>query len=34
MKIAQEEVFGPVMTIIKVPGNSDEQCIKMVNSCK
>lgn len=34
MKIAQEEVFGPVMTIIKVPGNSDEACIKMINSCK
>ncbi|CAM9362975.1 unnamed protein product [Hapterophycus canaliculatus] len=34
MKIAQEEVFGPVMTIIKVPGDSDETCIKMVNSCK
>ena len=34
MKIAQEEVFGPVMTIIKVPGNSDEACIRMVNSSK
>lgn len=34
MKIAQEEVFGPVMTIIKVPGNSDERCIRMVNDCK
>lgn len=34
MKIAQEEVFGPVMTIIKVPGNSDERCIEMVNTCK
>eukprot|EP00904_Undaria_pinnatifida_P006431 jgi/Undpi1/2918/HiC_scaffold_14.g06295.m1 len=34
MKIAQEEVFGPVMTIIKVPGNSDEACVRMVNSSK
>lgn len=34
MKIAQEEVFGPVMTIIKVPRNSDEECIRMVNSSK
>lgn len=34
MKIAQEEVFGPVMTIIKVPGDSDERCIEMVNDCK
>lgn len=34
MKIAQEEVFGPVMTIIKVPDNSDETCVKMINSSK
>ncbi|CAB1116703.1 ALDH [Ectocarpus sp. CCAP 1310/34] len=34
MKIAQEEVFGPVMSIIKVPGDSDEACIKMINSSK
>ena len=34
MKIFQEELFGPVMTIIKVPKNSDEECLKMVNgSC-
>lgn len=34
MKIAEEEVFGPVMTIIKVPDNSDETCVKMINSSK
>lgn len=32
MRIFQEEVFGPVMTIIKVAKNSDEECVKMVNS--
>jgi delta 1-pyrroline-5-carboxylate dehydrogenase len=27
-------LFGPVMTVIKVPKNSDEECLKMVNgSC-
>lgn len=34
MKIAREELFGPVMTIIKVPGNSDEKCIELINDCK
>ncbi|CAM9454382.1 unnamed protein product [Ascophyllum nodosum] len=34
MKIAQEEVFGPVMTVIKVPGDSDETCLRMINSSK
>jgi delta 1-pyrroline-5-carboxylate dehydrogenase len=33
MKIFHEEVFGPVMTIIKVPNDSDEDCIRMVNDC-
>lgn len=33
MKIAQEEVFGPVMTIIKVPKDDDAMCLKMVNEC-
>lgn len=32
MRIANEEVFGPVMTIIRVPDNSDEAAIKMANS--
>ena len=32
MKIFQQEVFGPVMTIVKVPKDSDEECIKLVNS--
>jgi acyl-CoA reductase-like NAD-dependent aldehyde dehydrogenase len=32
MRIFQEELFGPVMTIIKVPDNSDAKCLEMVNS--
>ena len=32
MRIFQEELFGPVMTVIKVPKNSDEKCLEMVNS--
>jgi acyl-CoA reductase-like NAD-dependent aldehyde dehydrogenase len=31
MKIAQEEVFGPVMTVMRVPDDSDEACLEMVN---
>lgn len=33
MRICQEEVFGPIMCVVKVPGNSDEKCIELVNSC-
>lgn len=32
MRIFQEELFGPVMTVIKVADNNDEECVKMVNS--
>ncbi|CAB9527235.1 Aldehyde dehydrogenase [Seminavis robusta] len=32
MRIFQEELFGPVMTVIKVPDNDDAECLKMVNS--
>jgi len=31
MKIFHTEVFGPVMTIIKVPGNDDDECVRLVN---
>ena len=34
MKIFHEEVFGPVMSIIVVPNDSDEECIKLVNECQ
>ncbi|CAN0492253.1 unnamed protein product, partial [Discosporangium mesarthrocarpum] len=34
MRIAQEEVFGPVMTIIKVPDNSDSTCVDMINASR
>jgi acyl-CoA reductase-like NAD-dependent aldehyde dehydrogenase len=34
MRIYQEEVFGPVMTLIKVPYDSDELCIQLINDSK
>jgi acyl-CoA reductase-like NAD-dependent aldehyde dehydrogenase len=33
MRIFHEELFGPVMCIIKVPSNDDEKCIHMINQC-
>jgi hypothetical protein len=33
MKIFNEEVFGPVMTVIKVPSDDDEEAIRLVNRC-
>jgi delta 1-pyrroline-5-carboxylate dehydrogenase len=33
MNIFHQEVFGPVLTIIKVPKDSDEECINLVNTC-
>lgn len=33
MRISQEEVFGPVMAISKVPNNDDAECVRMVNNC-
>lgn len=33
MRIAQEEVFGPVMCIVKVPNDNDETAIKLINDC-
>lgn len=32
--IAQEEIFGPIMCIFKVKGNSDEEAIRMANNCE
>lgn len=32
MRIANEEVFGPVMAIFKVPGNDDDAAVAMANS--
>ncbi|CAM9444886.1 unnamed protein product [Chrysoparadoxa australica] len=32
MRIAQEEVFGPVMCILKVPDDSDEKLLEMANA--
>lgn len=31
--IAQEEIFGPIMAIFKVKGNSDEEAVRMANNC-
>ena len=33
MRIAQEEVFGPIMAVATVPGDDDEECIRLVNNC-
>ncbi|GMH93313.1 hypothetical protein TrVE_jg10775 [Triparma verrucosa] len=33
MRIAKEEVFGPVMCVVKVPNNDDDECIRMINDC-
>jgi len=33
MRIFKEEVFGPVMCVFKVPGDSDEECIEIANNC-
>jgi Aldehyde dehydrogenase family len=31
MNIFNQEVFGPVMTVVKVPKDDDEECIRLVN---
>jgi len=33
MKISKEEVFGPIMCVITVPNDSDDECIRLVNDC-
>lgn len=32
MRIVTEEAFGPVMSIIRVPDNNDDECIRLVNA--
>lgn len=32
MRIFQEELFGPVMTVVKVPNNDDAKCLETVNN--
>lgn len=32
MRIFQEEVFGPLMTVIKVANDSDAECVSLVNN--
>ncbi len=31
--IAQEEIFGPIMCIFRVEGNSDDEAVRMANNC-
>ena len=31
--IMQEEIFGPIMCVIKVKGNSDDEAIRLANNC-
>ena len=33
MRISQEEVFGPIMCVIKVPNDNDDECVRLVNNC-
>lgn len=33
MRISKEEVFGPVMCVVKVPKDDDDECIRMINDC-
>ena len=32
-KIAQEEIFGPIMCIFRVKNDSDEEAVRMANNC-
>lgn len=32
--ILQEEIFGPIMCIVKVKGNSDSEAIRLANNCE
>ena len=33
MDIFNQEVFGPVMTVVKVPNDDDDECVQLVNGC-
>ncbi|KAL7548375.1 hypothetical protein ACHAWF_011668 [Thalassiosira exigua] len=33
MTIWKEEVFGPIMCVVTVPGDDDDTCVQMVNDC-
>jgi len=33
MRISKEEVFGPIMSVTKVPNDNDEECVRLVNDC-
>ena len=33
-RIAQEEIFGPIMCIFRVQNNSDDEAVRMANNCE
>jgi acyl-CoA reductase-like NAD-dependent aldehyde dehydrogenase len=33
MRISQEEVFGPVMSVTMVPHDDDAECVRLINRC-
>ena len=33
MRISQEEVFGPIMCVVTVPDDDDDECVRLVNGC-
>ena len=33
MRIMREEIFGPIMCITRVPGNSDDEAVRIANDC-
>uniref|UniRef100_A0A7S4NUP9 Aldehyde dehydrogenase n=1 Tax=Guillardia theta TaxID=55529 RepID=A0A7S4NUP9_GUITH len=34
MKIMKEEIFGPIMCIVKIKNNSDQEAIRIANNCE
>lgn len=34
MRIFNEEVFGPIMSVIKVPKDDDDECVRLVNTSR
>eukprot|EP00606_Chrysophyceae_sp_TOSAG23-5_P000497 GSChrysophyteH2.ASY1.ANO1.911.1 assembled CDS len=33
-RIAQEEIFGPIMCVFRVSGDSDDEAVRMANNCE
>merc|ERR1740121_1937960 len=34
MLVAQEETFGPILSIFRVKGNSDSEAVRIANNCE